>query len=54
MFRARRAHHQERQIVSIQLLVTVTEEFVRHVGHLPRIIAGCTVNRTLNAAAVLM
>jgi len=28
MFRARRAHHQERQIVSIQPLVTVLIQFV--------------------------
>jgi hypothetical protein len=52
MFRAPRAHHQERQTVSTQPLVTVTlcwwpcrvqvgslhrKKFVHHVGHLPRI-----------------
>jgi hypothetical protein len=46
MFRAHRAHHQERQIVSIQPLVTVSlcrwpcrvqvGRIVRHVGHLQR------------------
>ena len=69
MFRARHAHHQEKQIVSIQLLVIVTpcwwqcrvlvgsllptstrKEFVHQVGQLPRIIAWCTVNKTLNYA----
>ena len=47
MFRAHRAHHQERQIVSIQPVVAVTvcrwprpptHRIVRHIGHLPRII----------------
>jgi len=54
MFRAYRAHHQERQIVSIQPLVAVIlcrwpcrmqVGIVRRVGHLLRIITWCTVNK---------
>jgi len=44
MFRAHRAHHQERQIVSIQPLVVVRSETCTRHGHWHRVTAtrGCT------------
>jgi len=48
MFEAHSAHDQERQIVSIQPLVTVILCWwprCVQVGHLPRIITWCTFNK---------